>query len=74
MNGIGITPRESLDMHELIVFKTICATKALTFNILVKDEELKNMLIDDGNITKQHIKELQDLVKTSPFLQSETTN
>ena len=68
MSDIGITPHESFALHETIVFKTLAATKALTLNALVKDEELKEMLIEDGNMAKKHVKELKELLLTSPYL------
>jgi len=68
LSELGITPRESLDLHEIIVFKTLCATKATTMNLLAKDKELKELLQADANAAKEHIKELRDLLKTSPFL------
>jgi similar to spore coat protein len=66
-----ITPRESLDLHEIVVFKVLCCTKSATMQALVKDEELKTMMQQDVTVTKDHLKELVKLLETSPFMEEE---
>lgn len=60
-----ISLRETLDLHELIMFKVLCATKAATMNMLVQDEELKNIMKMDVNTTKEQLQELKSLVENS---------
>ncbi len=59
----SIAPHEALELHELLTFKNVCATKSATMAELVKDEELKCLLKDDFNVAQSHISELQDLVR-----------
>ena len=35
---------ETLDVHELISFKNLCLTKAITMSAFVQDEELKAIM------------------------------
>jgi similar to spore coat protein len=60
--GNTIAPHEALELHELLTFKNVCATKSATMAALVKDEELKSILQQDFNVGKEHIKELNDLM------------
>ncbi|MGE5455993.1 MAG: hypothetical protein ACM3O4_02700 [Ignavibacteriales bacterium] len=68
MDKNGITPRESLDIHEIMMFKVLCGIKASTLKSLVKDEDLKNILEKDYENTKESLKELKNLIKTSSLL------
>jgi similar to spore coat protein len=60
--GNTIAPHEALELHELLTFKNVCATKSASMAALVKDEELKSILQQDFNVGKEHIKELNDLM------------
>lgn len=60
--GNSIAPHEALELHELITFKNVCATKSASMAALVKDDELKTILEQDFSTSKEHIKELQDLM------------
>jgi similar to spore coat protein len=60
--GNTIAPHEALELHELLTFKNVCATKASSMAALVKDEELKSILQQDFTTGKEHIKELNDLI------------
>lgn len=71
MNNECITPQESISIHEIIMFKVLCATKAGTMKALVQDEELKKLLEQDVIVTKDHLEELIVLLRTSPFLVSD---
>ena len=68
MEKDGITPRESLDIHEIMMFKVLCGTKTSILKSLIKDEELKKILQKDYDNTKENLKELKSLIKTSSFL------
>ena len=71
MNKIGITPRERMDINEIVMFKSLCATKASVMKSLVQDEELKNMLQEDVNITKEILRDLKNLLESSSLEESE---
>ena len=60
--GNQLAPREALELHELVTFKNLCATKSATMTALVKDEELKSILQQDFETGKEHISELNDLM------------
>jgi len=62
-----ITPHETFDIHELLVAKTIAATKSAAMSSLVTDDELKSILEQDLLVTQAQIKELQNLIQHSVF-------
>ncbi len=68
----GIAPHETFELHELLTFKNVCATKSVTMAGLVKDEELKTMLQNDFTVTQGQIKELQNLIQSSELATSGT--
>jgi similar to spore coat protein len=53
---------ESLDLHEILMFKNLCLTKSTTMSALVQDEELKQILSDDANKTTKQINRLQQFI------------
>ncbi|MCX7709384.1 MAG: spore coat protein [Clostridia bacterium] len=63
----GIAPHEAFELHEILTFKNVCATKSATMAGLVKDEELKSMLQQDFSTSQGHIRELQGLIQQSEF-------
>lgn len=67
MEGKGIAPHEAFELHEILTFKNICATKSATMAGLVKDEELKTMLQQDFSVSQSHIRELQSLMQGSTW-------
>jgi similar to spore coat protein len=54
----ALATHETLDMRELLTFKTICLTKSKTMQALVSDPELKLLLKQD---VKQSTGAIQDL-------------
>ncbi|WIG48959.1 DUF892 family protein [Bacillus halotolerans] len=60
MNGYGL--HETLELHELLTFKNLCLTKSSTMTGLVQDEELKSILEQDAQKTKQQAARLQELL------------
>lgn len=66
--GKGIAPHETFELHELLTFKNVCATKSVAMAGLVKDPELKAILQQDLSITQGQIRELQSLIQTSDFV------
>lgn len=65
MNQNGMAPHESIELHELLTFKNVCLTKALTMSLLVSDEELKSILKQDAASTQEHIEELRAFLEQS---------
>jgi similar to spore coat protein len=53
---------ESLDLHEILMFKNLCLTKSTAMSALVQDEELKQILSDDANKTTKQINRLQQFI------------
>ncbi|MEC1668311.1 DUF892 family protein [Bacillus mojavensis] len=53
---------ETLELHELLTFKNLCLTKSSTMTGLVQDEELKSILEQDAQKTKQQVARLQELL------------
>ncbi|MBM7654476.1 hypothetical protein [Neobacillus cucumis] len=53
---------ETLDLHELITFKSLCLTKAATMGAFVQDEELKTILENDVTVGQQHLQQLQQFL------------
>lgn len=53
---------ESIDLHEILMFKNLCLTKSTTMSTLVQDEELKQLLSDDANKTTKQINRLQQFI------------
>ncbi|MGV4320208.1 DUF892 family protein [Bacillus mojavensis] len=60
MNNYGL--HETLELHELLTFKNLCLTKSSTMTGLVQDEELKSILEQDAQKTKQQVARLQELL------------
>lgn len=56
---------ETLELHELLLFKTVCATKSTAMAGLVKDDGLKSLLEQDVEASKRAIRELQGLLQNS---------
>ena len=63
MNQQGFAPNETIQLHELLTFKSLCLTKSFTMSPLVSDDELKSILQQDVNSAQQHIKELKGLME-----------
>ncbi len=62
-----LAPHETLELHELITFKNICATKSSAMTALVKDEELREIMQQEFRVSQEHIRELSDLLQQSEF-------
>lgn len=59
--GLGI--HETLELHEILTAKNVCATKSQTMQALVTDEALKGLLRQDVELSNTAINELQGLLK-----------
>ncbi|MFC4401995.1 hypothetical protein [Gracilibacillus xinjiangensis] len=54
---------ERMEIHEILTFKNLCLTKAATMHGLVGCEQLKEILLTDVTEGKQHVEQLNDLLK-----------
>jgi similar to spore coat protein len=73
MDQRTLAPHETMQLHELLTFKNLCLTKSVTMSPLIGDDELKAIFQNDVSTSKQHIKELSELMKQSSIATSETT-
>ncbi|MEK3787368.1 spore gernimation protein GerQ [Paenibacillus sp. FSL K6-1230] len=62
-----LAPHESLELHELLNFKTLCLAKSKLMQGLVFDQELKDLMQKDVERTSQAIAELQTVYANAPF-------
>lgn len=53
---------ETLEIHEILNFKTVCMTKSKTMQGLVSDEKLKSIMQKDVQQSSKAIHELQNLL------------
>jgi similar to spore coat protein len=60
-----IAPHEMFELHELITFKTVCATKSSAMVGFIGDEELKALVQKDFSTSQAQIRELRDLIQLS---------
>lgn len=63
MEQQGLLLHESIELHEILTFKNLCLTKAVTMSPLVSDNELKTILKEDAAATERHIKELKGFLQ-----------
>jgi similar to spore coat protein len=61
MNEMGL--HETLELHELLVFKNLCLTKSVAMSGLVQDPTLKTILQDGADIDVKFVQELQSILK-----------
>ncbi|MGG4263878.1 hypothetical protein [Peribacillus simplex] len=60
MEKLGL--HETLEMHEILNFKSLCLSKASIMNGLVQDQELKNILLQDMSSGREQIQRLQEIL------------
>ncbi len=53
---------EKLEIHELVILKTSCVTKAVAMSGLVQDEKLRALIEEDIDNSAQAIDELKALL------------
>lgn len=66
-----IAPHETFELHELLVFKSVCATKSKAMTPFVRDEELKTILQEDFTVSQEQVKELRGLLQKSVYAPAE---
>jgi similar to spore coat protein len=49
---------ETLEVHEMAAFKTVCLTKSKTMQGLVSDQKLKQILQEDVQLSTRQLQEL----------------
>lgn len=59
-NRYGV--HETLELHELTAFKTLCLTKSKTMQALVSDAELKTLMQQDVQMSTRQLQELDGLL------------
>jgi similar to spore coat protein len=57
----GFTLHETMEIHELLNFKTVCMTKSKMIQGIVFDQELKALLEKDVRQSMEDVKVLQGL-------------
>lgn len=53
---------ETLDLHEILMFKTLCLTKSTSMSGLLQDEQLSRIISDDIDKTTKQINRLQEFI------------
>lgn len=71
MAKLNLTLHETMEIHELLNFKTICITKSKMMEGLVFDQNLKSLLEKDVKQSVKAITALQGLLAKAPILELE---
>ncbi|MCV9884946.1 spore gernimation protein GerQ [Metabacillus halosaccharovorans] len=67
MDSQKLAPHESLDLHEVINFKTLCVAKSKLMQGLAFDQDLRNLMQKDVDQSIQALNELQAIYQRAPF-------
>jgi len=67
MENQKLANHESLDLHEIINFKTLCLAKSKLMQGLVFDQDLRALMQKDVEHSMQALEELQAIYKRAPF-------
>ncbi|ANS74476.1 spore gernimation protein GerQ [Paenibacillus yonginensis] len=67
MNDQSLAPHESLELHEMLNFKTLCLAKSKLMQGLVFDQELKALMQKDVEQSVKAIADLQAVYAKVPF-------
>ncbi|MGD6897063.1 spore gernimation protein GerQ [Bacillus infantis] len=62
-----LADHESLDLHEVINFKTLCLAKSKLMQGLVFDQDLRELMKKDVEQSIQSLGELQAIYQRAPF-------
>jgi similar to spore coat protein len=62
-----LADHESLDLHEVINFKTLCLAKSKLMQGLVFDHDLRELMKKDVDQSIEALGELQALYERAPF-------
>ncbi|MGI6344326.1 MAG: hypothetical protein ACOX18_04575 [Bacillota bacterium] len=64
MNG-RLAMHETLDLHELVGLKDVCARKASAMQMMVQDPQLRHFLQQDIQSSTRHAQEIQQLLSST---------
>ena len=67
MDNQKLADHESLDLHEVINFKTLCLAKSKLMQGLVFDQDLRALMQKDVEQSMQALRELQAIYQRAPF-------
>ncbi|THE09105.1 spore gernimation protein GerQ [Bacillus timonensis] len=67
MDNQKLANHESLDLHEVINFKTLCLAKSKLMQGLVFDHDLRALMQKDVEQSMQALGELQTVYQRAPF-------
>ncbi|TWI58020.1 spore gernimation protein GerQ [Halalkalibacter nanhaiisediminis] len=67
MDNQKLADHESLDLHEVINFKTLCLAKSKLMQGLVFDDDLRALMQKDVEQSMQALGELQAVYQRAPF-------
>ncbi|MBB3126420.1 hypothetical protein FHS19_001074 [Paenibacillus rhizosphaerae] len=67
MKDFPLAPHESIDLHEVLNFKTLCVAKSKLMQGVVFDKELKALMQKDVEQSTQAINELKAVYGRAPF-------
>ena len=56
---------EKLEVHEVLTFKTACVAKSKLFVDLIEDEDLKEIVEEDLELSTKAIKDLRKILADS---------
>jgi similar to spore coat protein len=62
MEQQGLAVHETMELHELLMFKSCCMTKSNTMQGLVSDQDLRSIMQLDVEQSSKAIKGLQNLL------------
>ena len=67
MGNQKLADHESLDLHEVINFKTLCLAKSKLMQGLAFDQDLRALMQKDVEQSMQALSELQAIYQRAPF-------
>ena len=56
-----LAPHETMEIHEMLNFKTLCLAQSKMMQGLVFDRDLKKLLQKDVDMTIRHVRQMQGL-------------
>jgi similar to spore coat protein len=62
---MNYTLHEVLEIHEMAAFKTVCLTKSKTMKALVSDQQLKDLMQQDVDISTRQLQELASILSNA---------
>lgn len=68
MGEQNLALHETMELHEMLNFKTVCMTKSKMMQGLVFDQELKDLMNKDVHQSIATIEELHKLLKKAPHI------